>query len=54
MAALGLRCFVRAFLNRREQWLLFPAVCRLFVCGGFSCGAGALGTHAGFSSGHIV
>jgi len=30
MAALGLRCFVRAFLNRREQWLLFPAVCRLF------------------------
>ena len=52
LAALGLRCCVRAFSSCNEQGLLFIAVRGLLIegashCGGFSCcGARALGTRA--------
>ena len=47
LAALGLGCCVRAFSSCGKWGLLFIAVCRLLICGGFSCcGARALGAWA--------
>ena len=47
MAALGLRCCVRAFSNCGEQGLLFVAVCGfLIVVASLCCGAQALETRA--------
>ena len=47
LAALGLRCCVRAFSSCGEQGLHFVALRGLLICGGFSCcGARALGTQA--------
>ena len=41
LAALGLRCCVRAFSSCGEQGLLFTSVLGLLIFGGFSCGAQA-------------
>ena len=50
LAALGLRCYARAFSSSGERGLLFHCSAWASHCGGFSCcGARALG-HAGFST----
>ena len=46
LAALGLRCCVRAFSSCGERGLLFLAVCRLLTVGFSCCGARALGVRA--------
>ena len=48
LAALGLRCYARAFSSSGERGLLFHCSAWASRCGGFSCcGARALG-HTGF------
>ena len=46
LAALGLRCYARAFSSCGERGLLFIAVCRLLIAVAFPCGARALGAPA--------
>ena len=46
LAALGLRCCVRAFSSCGERGLLFVAVRGLLIAVAFRCGAWALGTWA--------
>ena len=46
LAALGLRCYARAFSSCGERGLLFVAVHRLLIAVASRCGAWALGVQA--------